>query len=101
MTATKGPRIDLDVARGEPFEIVVDGVAVAAHAGETVAAVLLTIGVQGTRRSTQLGEPRGYFCGMGICWECVVHIDGDLLERACMQQVRPGMRVDTDAGESH
>lgn len=99
MTRSKGKRIALDVKRGPPFDIVVDGVAVVAHAGESVAAALLAAGVSGLRRSVRLGETRGYFCGMGICWECVVHIDGGRLERACMQRVSPGMRVDTEAGE--
>jgi sarcosine oxidase subunit alpha len=86
-------RIDLDVARGESFEILVDGRPVAAYEGESIAAALIAAGIPATRRSPRLGEPRGYFCGMGVCWECAVRVDGGRLERACMQRVRPGMRV--------
>lgn len=47
------------------------------------------------RRSVQ-GQPRAPFCGMGICFECRVRIDGVAQQRACMVVVREGMQVATD-----
>ena len=89
-------RVRLDVERGASFDIFVDGVTVPAHAGESVAAAMLVAGKTGTRRSPRLAQLRSYFCGMGVCWECLVRIDDTYLERACMQRVRPGMRVKTE-----
>lgn len=88
-------RVNLDVARGEAMEILVDGVAIRAYAGESIAAAMMAAGLRRTRGSSRRGEPRGFFCGMGVCWECAVRIDAARTERACMERVRPGMRVDT------
>ena len=98
MKHARSLRVDTDVARGEAMQIIVDGVAIPAHAGESVAAAMLAAGLRCTGRSVRRGEPRGFFCGMGVCWECAVVIDGVRTERACMQRVRPGMRVDTRQG---
>ena len=75
--------------------IYVNGRGVRAHAGETVHAALVAAGRLGLRKSRQ-GEPRGVFCGMGVCYECRVTIDGIPDQRACMRLVAPGMRVEID-----
>jgi predicted molibdopterin-dependent oxidoreductase YjgC len=78
-----------------PFlEITVDGRAVRVEAGITVAAALWNLQIRGTRRSAA-GEPRGPLCGMGICYECRVTIDGVPHRRACLEVCRPGMGIDT------
>jgi len=92
-------RVNLDVARGEAMEILVDGVAILAYPGESIAAAMMAAGLRRTRGSSRRGEPRGFFCGMGVCWECAVRIDAARTERACMERVRPGMRVDTRTPE--
>lgn len=71
-----------------------DGQAVDGHAGESVAAALIAAGVYATRLSAK-GMPRSYFCGMGVCWECIVRINGKSTERACRQVVEDGMIVET------
>lgn len=76
--------------------ILVDGERCDAEAGQTVGAVLLS------RRQWQFGyspagRPRGPLCGMGICFECVVTVDGIPNVRACLEPVRDGMQVMTDA----
>jgi aerobic-type carbon monoxide dehydrogenase small subunit (CoxS/CutS family) len=49
---------------------------------------------QGSWRSSPLRHaPRGIYCGMGVCFECAVSVDG-VAVRACITQVRPGMRVE-------
>jgi len=88
-----GPELE----RGPRVEIVLDGQPVEAFAGETVAAVLLAEGSLQTR-TTPKGEPRGVFCGMGVCFECLVVVDGVPNTRACMTWVRSGMRVERQEG---
>ena len=67
--------------------------------GSTVAAALLDAGVRSFRRSVR-GEPRGPLCGMGICFECRVTIDGVPHRRACLVPVADGMRVTTDGDDA-
>lgn len=71
----------------------VDGVVVRARAGVSVAAALAQVGHVATRHSLS-GEPRAAFCGMGLCFECRVRIDG--VERlACLTPVRDGLQIST------
>jgi len=79
-------------ATGESFTIDVDGEAVPACDGQTVAAALLASGRTVFRR-TATGAPRGVFCGMGVCFDCLVTVDGQADRRACITPARPGMRV--------
>ena len=64
-------------------------------AGETVAAVLLAAGYRKFRNSDKEGAHRGIFCGMGVCYDCLVTVDGVPNVRACVTQVRNGMRIET------
>lgn len=80
--------------RAAPIEILVDGRAVPALEGETVAAALTAAGQLALRHHAQGGE-RGLYCGMGACFDCRVSIDGRPGERACLAPVRAGMRVQT------
>ena len=78
------------------FEILVDGVAVPAEEGMTVAAALWNAGRFALRKSV-LGEPRGPLCAMGICFECRVTIEDADHRRACVETCRPGLKVRTGA----
>jgi D-hydroxyproline dehydrogenase subunit gamma len=89
-------RLTAGVTRGEPFTFRFEGRELPAYPGETVAGALLAAGVRTFRRSVR-GEPRGYYCGMGVCFECRVRIDGVGNQRACMTPVRPGMQVEPQA----
>lgn len=84
--------------RGKRVTIRVNGALVAAYTGETLFAALLAAGIRTLRRS--VNDPaktaRGGFCGMGICQECRVTVDGLPDRRACMTAVREGMEVVTD-----
>lgn len=86
-----------DVARPEPVTISVDGRAIAAHPGESVATALLAAGLTTFRYSPRGGFPRAVFCMMGSCQECVVRIDGRRAP-ACQTPVAAGMAVETGAG---
>ena len=77
-------------------DITVDGERIEAAAGETLAAALTAAG-KSTFRLTKSGAPRGLFCGMGVCFDCCVTVDGRADERACLTRVRSGMRVETRA----
>ena len=79
----------------EMITLVVNGVAVEMPAGSMVSAAILKTGVFAFRRSVT-GEPRGPLCGMGICFECRVTIDGVRHCRSCQTVCREGMDVRTD-----
>ncbi|WP_043690399.1 (2Fe-2S)-binding protein [Luteimonas huabeiensis] len=73
--------------------LAVDGREVAVRAGSSVAAAIAIAGA-GFRTSVG-GEPRAPLCGMGVCFECRVSIDGGAQRRACLTPVAEGMRVRT------
>jgi sarcosine oxidase subunit alpha len=79
-------------------DIVANGRRETVASGTSVAAALLNLGV-GTFRTAAGGEGRGPLCGMGVCYECRVTIDGVPHRRACLVPVAAGMRV-TTGGES-
>jgi predicted molibdopterin-dependent oxidoreductase YjgC len=87
------------LARGPQLTVSVDGDPVVAHAGETVATVLIAEGHHATR-ITGGGESRGVFCGMGVCFDCLVVVDGVPNTRACMTFVAEGMDVRRQEGLS-
>ncbi len=80
----------------ETVTVVVNGVSVTMPAGSMVSAAILATGVSAFRRSAT-GEPRGPLCGMGICFECRVTIDGEPHCRSCQTLCKDGMDVRTDA----
>ncbi len=79
----------------ETVRLVVNGVAVEVAAGSMVSAAVLKTGTTSFRRSVT-GEPRGPLCGMGVCFECRVTIDGEAHCRSCQTICRDGMDVRTD-----
>jgi D-hydroxyproline dehydrogenase subunit gamma len=64
----------------------------------SVAAALLQAGVQRFRASPVSGAPRAPYCMMGVCFECLVEIDGEPSRQACLVTVREGMQVRTQEG---
>lgn len=79
----------------ETVRLVVDGVSVTMPEGSMVSAAVLKSGRHGSRRSVT-GEARGPLCGMGICFECRVTIDGEAHSRSCQTVCKDGMDVRTD-----
>ena len=75
--------------------VTVDGQTVEAYPGETVATVLLALGRQTFRHTDRLQASRGLFCGMGVCFDCLVTIDGQANVRACVTPVQAGMAIET------
>jgi D-hydroxyproline dehydrogenase subunit gamma len=87
------------VERGDPLDLLVDGEAIRAYAGETVAGALTAAGRRLLRHAPRTGAPRGVFCGIGVCFECLVSIAGMGRVRSCMVLVQPGMRVSLRAAD--
>lgn len=77
---------------GAAFTFRFDGRDVRARPGDSVAAALEAAGMRVLGRS-RAGRPRGVFCGMGACQDCLVRVDGRLSRRACMTEALPGMEV--------
>ncbi|WJI17517.1 (2Fe-2S)-binding protein [Pseudoxanthomonas winnipegensis] len=76
------------------LRLTVDARLVEVPAGATVAAAVAMAG--GPFRRSRSAEPRAPLCGMGVCFECRVRIDGLAHVRACMTPAREGMQVRTD-----
>ncbi|MCV9907688.1 (2Fe-2S)-binding protein [Brucella sp. HL-2] len=74
---------------GMPFEV---------GAGQTVAAALLAQGINALRKSVVGNQPRAPYCLMGVCFECLVQIDGVENRQACMTVVREGMSISSQTG---
>ena len=80
------------LARGREVSLTLDGRTVTAYEGETVAALLLAEGHAATRL-TQGGAPRGVYCGMGVCFDCLVVVGGVPNTRSCVTFVADGMEI--------
>jgi len=78
--------------------LVVDGERCVARAGDTVAAAMLAAGVLACRTTPVTGAPRGPYCLMGACFDCLVTIDGVPNRQACLVPVAEGMRVERQQG---
>ena len=92
-------RIDRALDRGTRVGIIVDGQPLLAFTGETLAAALLAAGIRELRRTPRRFAPRGLYCGIGVCFDCVMTVDGRPNVRTCQIEVRPGMRVDSQNGD--
>jgi D-hydroxyproline dehydrogenase subunit gamma len=77
--------------------VTIDGRPVEARAGDSVAAVLLAEGVAPTRVSAASGAPRAPYCMMGVCFECLVTIDGVGNRQSCLVPVGEGMAIETQS----
>ena len=80
----------------EEITLSINGTALAVPVGTVVAAAIARANHPGFRKSVR-GQPRAPLCGMGICFECRVTIDGVPHQRSCNILCTPGMEVRTDA----
>ena len=76
----------------------IDGVAVPAQPGETVAAVILRQAEAWTRESPVSGARRSRYCMMGVCFDCLAEVDGQASTQTCLTIVRDGMQVRRQLG---
>lgn len=82
----------------ENVTVYVDGKPVSVAANESAAAAALQAGLGYTRSSPITNEKRAPYCMMGVCFECLMVIDGMPSRQACMVTVRPGMRIERQLG---
>lgn len=75
-----------------------DGEEFEAEEGQTVAGVLLAKGVRSWRTTRGAGRPRGLFCGIGVCFDCLVNVNGVPDVRACQRVVADGDDIRTQTG---
>lgn len=85
-------RLD-EVERGDPVVIYINGKPVDAYPGETLASAILTAGRDIMRETILSGSPRGYYCGMGVCCECMVELEDGSRVKACQTLVEEEMKV--------
>jgi NADPH-dependent 2,4-dienoyl-CoA reductase/sulfur reductase-like enzyme len=81
-------------------ELFFDGRSIPVQPEQTVAAALWQAGVRAWRTTRRAGAPRGLFCGIGACHDCLVTVDGSAGERACVTEARPDGVVSTGPGTS-
>ncbi len=82
--------------RGEPIHITINQKNVTAFEGELVSTVLHCEGIRVFQRKHMNVRPSGIYCGMGICYECLVKINGVPNIRACQTPIVDGMIISTD-----
>jgi predicted molibdopterin-dependent oxidoreductase YjgC len=76
----------------------VDGKKITAYEGEMIATALVAAGYKAFRYTSKSGEPRGIFCAIGRCTDCVMEVNGRPNVRTCVTPVEEGMRVSTQEG---
>ena len=83
---------------GRTVAITVDNNKIEAREGEMILAALLVVGIRVNRFSTRYNQPRGLFCGIGQCTDCVMIVDGIPNVRTCVTPVAEGMVIETQYG---
>lgn len=91
---TTGLRVESS-QRGRQIDFFVNGRITTAYEGETIHAALIAAGYRQLHKSKTL-QPRGVYCGMGVCFECQVTVNKVPAQRACVTMVEEGMEVEID-----
>ena len=86
-------------AQGAIVHLAVDGRPIEARAGDTVAAALLAAGIDTCRTTPVSGAPRAPYCMMGVCFDCLVTVDGVGNRQGCLVRVADGMQVAIQRGK--
>ena len=89
------------VERGSQITLQIDGRKMQAFEGETILGVMMAEGQRVLRYTPKEGRPRGMFCGIGVCYDCLVIVDGMPNVRACNTMVVDGMVVETQGGRQN
>lgn len=90
---TRHPILEFPVRK--MVTIIVNGEKINCYEGEPIAAALLASGIKVFRRSPRLHEPRGVFCAIGRCNDCIMKVDGVPGIRTCVTPVREGMIIES------
>jgi D-hydroxyproline dehydrogenase subunit alpha len=84
---------------GRPITLTFDGRPVPAVVGDSVGAALARAGVRSWRTTRRKSRPRGLFCGIGICYDCLLTVDGAANQRACLVPAVDGMDLRSSGGD--
>jgi sarcosine oxidase subunit alpha len=84
------------IKRKEKVTLSVNGKDVPAYKGETILAALMAAGYKTLKKSPLEKNPRGALCGMGVCFECIVTVNGIPNIRSCMTEVEDNMEIEID-----
>jgi len=84
------------IKRKQKVKLTVNGKEIIAYKCETVLSALIASGYKALKTNPASQEPRGALCGMGVCFECTVTINGIPNTRACMTEVQDGMVIETN-----
>lgn len=84
------------IKRKEKVTLSVNGKDVPAYKGETILAALMAAGYKTLKKSPLEKNPRGALCGMGVCFECIVTVNGIPNVRSCMTEVEDNMEIEID-----
>ncbi|MFE7959436.1 (2Fe-2S)-binding protein [Streptomyces sp. NPDC057413] len=101
---SRAPRTPHGLVRAEPgppFPFTFDGRTLTALPGQSLAAALWSAGILSWRTTRRNGTPRGVFCGIGVCHDCLATVNGRPNQRACLIPVRPGDTVTPQEGTGH
>lgn len=97
-TKAKNLRVERGVEKKKSFEIEFDGEKIVAFEGETIATALLAAGKMIFRKTNKRKDPRGIYCGMGICFECRMIVNGRPNILVCQEIATPNCKVQTQIG---
>ena len=84
--------------KGKKVNITVDGKKIPAYEGEPIASALMAAGIKIFHRTSKMREPRGVFCAIGRCTDCVMVVNGQPNVRTCVTSVVQGMKIETQTG---
>ena len=84
------------INRGRQVQIILNDKPVFTYEGELVSTVLQSEGIHIFNRKHKTGKPAGIYCGMGICYECLVNVNGVANTRACQSPIEEGMTIHTE-----
>lgn len=87
-----------DLAPAREVTVTVDGEPLTAREGEPIAAALLAAGIRAFRTTPKLDQPRGVYCAIGRCTDCIMTVDGLANVRTCVTPIREGMDIKTQRG---
>ncbi|WP_055568990.1 (2Fe-2S)-binding protein [Streptomyces atriruber] len=91
----------VEASPGASFTITFDGRQLDVLPGQSIAAVLWSAGILAWRTTRVGGRPRGAFCGIGQCYDCLATVNGRPNRRTCLITARPGDTVTTQEGNGH
>lgn len=88
------------IEKGRMVEFEFDGKKISGYEGEPIAMALKAAGIQIHRYTSKKHKPRGIFCAIGRCTDCVMIVDGKPNTRTCVTPLEEGMKVQTQYGVS-